>query len=174
MPHRALPWRAAALVAGSLALAGWAAPPLPAGFWPAPAPTPPGYAQRVFAGLLPFDAVLAERERHPWWELDWDCTYAVVGLTDGALPAPPSRPREEVPWWLAFGGGWEATPMPPVGDTTRDALAFCGRYWDDDVNLRLAAATAQAGSWYVRDDVGETVFVYSLPQRLAARVRFGD
>jgi hypothetical protein len=68
----------------------------------------------------------------------------------------------------------QPTPAAPLGESTRDALSFCARDWDQEFGERLAAAISSANSWYIRDPVGETVFVYSLPQRIAARVRFGD
>ncbi|WP_212702993.1 hypothetical protein [Thalassovita aquimarina] len=56
----------------------------------------------------------------------------------------------------------------------RRALRFCSQYFDDATNDRLFRALAEPGSWYVRGPVGEILYIYSLPQNIAARIRFGD
>lgn len=132
-------------------------------------------AAKVVDGVVSYGAILASRGWHPLSAgLTWDCTYAAVDLADDAPEEPPTRGRGEAEWRLAFGGEWQPTPAAPLGGATRDALSFRTRYWDQELGERLPAAISLADSWYLPDPVGETVFVYSLPQRIAARVRFGD
>ena len=133
------------------------------------------HAAKVFDGIVPYDATPASRGWHPPSAgLDRDCTYAAVDRADDALEEPPPRGRREAERRLAFGGEWQPTPAAPLGESARDALPFCARFWDREPGKRLAVATSSAGPWYVRDPVGETVFVHSLPPRIAARVRIGD
>ncbi|MCG7494825.1 hypothetical protein [Thalassobius sp. Cn5-15] len=140
----------------------------------------PAYAEAVFERLLPFDRVLASRAYHlidDDWP-NWDCTFAIVELAADAPEAPPSRVMAEdglnLGWRYVFGGSWEATPKTPLSPNTRDALGFCVQYFEAEVSQRLRSAMREPGSWYVLGPVGETLFIYSLPQRIAARIRFGD
>lgn len=74
-----------------------------------------------------------------------------------------------------FGGDWKETPEPDPVDNTRTALSFCSQYFDDVTNTRLSRALAEPGSWYQRGSVvDEILYIYSLPQNIAARIRFGD
>ncbi|MEX3014800.1 hypothetical protein [Gymnodinialimonas hymeniacidonis] len=132
----------------------------------------PVYADQVFAGVLDYDAVLASRAWHRRGAEAWDCTYAVVSLPEDASSEPPTSDAEA--WFLRYGGSWLETPMPPLADRTRDAVAFCARYFDDVLNTRLAYALTEGGSWHIIGSVGETVHIYSAPQRIAARIRYGD
>ncbi|MCR8723203.1 hypothetical protein [Frigidibacter sp. ROC022] len=133
----------------------------------------PGYAEKLFAGVLEHDRVLASRRWHGWGAESWDCSYGIVELSDAAAPTPPTAVSGDG-WQFAYGGNWQASPAPPLNDTTRDALDFCSRYWDAALAGRLERALNTPGSWYIRDGVGETVFLYSVPERLAARIRYGD
>ena len=132
----------------------------------------PGHADRVFHGVLDYEAVLASRAWHRRGAEPWDCTFAIVSLPANVPNDPATSTAQE--WFLGFGGDWSETPAQPLGDTTRDALGFCAQYFGADVNQRLAAAMADPGSWYIISSVGETVHIYSAPQRIAARIRYGD
>jgi hypothetical protein len=131
------------------------------------------YAHGVFSGLVVIDDVLASRKHHPLFGETWDCTYAIVALTDAAPQRPPS-PKQITNWKYRFGGDWAPTPAPPLGDTTRDALSFCSEYFAADVASRLRTALTTPGSWYVRDGVGENLYIYAPKQDIAAKIRFGD
>lgn len=132
------------------------------------------HAAVLFDGLAPVKAVLASKRWHGDFG-GWGCTYAIVALAQGAPAPPPSRPPEDdLGWEFAFGGDWRATPMPPPGDTTRDALASCEGEWDAAMAARVRAAADDPGGWWSRDEVGETVSIYSPAHRLAARIRYGD
>ncbi|MCB1355937.1 MAG: hypothetical protein KDK53_05375 [Maritimibacter sp.] len=135
----------------------------------------PVYAARVFADL-PHDTVLASRRWHPLFggRPGWDCTYAVVGLAE-APEVPPSVLAGQEAWDLDWGpGDWVATPGWAPCDNCRDAVAMCSADFDADTATRLARALARPGSWAQSDRVGETVWIYSAPERIAVRIRFGD
>ncbi len=133
----------------------------------------PHYADAVFAPILSDYTVLASRAYHRLGGEGWDCTYAIVTLPTDA-PAMPPEPLGDANWHLRFGGDWRPTPAPPLGDTTRDALDFCARYFDAGTNATLARAIADPEGWYTRDLVGETLSLYAPQARIAARIRFGD
>lgn len=132
------------------------------------------YARAYFRDLLPSYSVLESRKWHPLLGGGWDCTYAIAELPPDAAAQPPARSGPVGGWQLAWGGPWQPTPAPALGDTTRDALSFCSRYWPDGVTDRLQRALAEPGSYFERDGVGETLLIWSPPQRIAARVRYGD
>ncbi len=134
----------------------------------------PGYAERIFADVLAHDRVLASRRWHRFGAKAWDCTYAIVEIPKTAPPDPPTKGYDGRPWFLRYGGEWQPTPLPPLGSTTRDALSFCARYWEEALADRLQAALAEPGHWAARDQVGETVSIYAPKLGVAARVRFGD
>ncbi|WP_188569638.1 hypothetical protein [Cribrihabitans marinus] len=135
----------------------------------------PVYATELFANLLPVEEILATRKWHPRGAgLDWDCTYAIARLKDSRPEEPPTRGRAELGWRYQFGGNWRPTPAPKLGDTTRDALSFCSRYWSGPLAEELNAALKSPGSWFDRGAVGATLFIYAPDQRLAARIRFDD
>jgi len=136
----------------------------------------PIYAARVFTDYVQFHEVLATRAWHRRGAEPWDCTYAIVSLSENAPEVPPDLPtdRQDQLWYLAFGDTWVPTPAPQLDERTRDALGACAQYFTEDVNRRLAAAMAEPGSWHVIGSIGETVHIYSVPQRIAARVRYGD
>lgn len=135
------------------------------------------YAATLFDGLVPYEGVDASRRWHPvlGGRRGWDCTYAIVTLAADAPAAPPAGDGGDGRGWqFAFGGDWAPTPFPPLGDTTRDAVGTCRGDWPPEVASRIDAALAAPGSWYWTDGAGEQVHLYSAPQRLAARVRYGD
>ncbi len=135
----------------------------------------PVYADELFSGLLPVEEVLQSRKWHQRGAEPWDCTYAIVRLQAPALEQPPTRGwRNELGWQYQFGGDWKPTPAPLLGETTRDALEFCRRYWSAELYTELKFALGSSGSWFDRDRVGETLYIYAPRQRLAARIRFGD
>jgi len=144
--------------------------------WPAwrRAVDDPPFAAQVFDGRIPYDGVLASRRWNPSGLAGWGCTYAVVALGKDAPEGPGQHDPGEGGWQFAWGGNWRPTPAAPLGDTTRDAVEACAADLDPDTALRLRASLSAPGSWYVRDAVGETVHVYSAPQGIAARVRYGD
>ncbi len=135
----------------------------------------PVYAMEYFEGILPVAEILESRKWHAKNAEPWDCTYAIARLTSEAPEHPPLRPyRNELGWQYEFGGDWAVTPAPELRDTTRNAVAFCAKYWPRDLAIELHSALAAPGAWFVRDAVGETLFIYAPKQRLAARIRFGD
>ncbi|MCY4178665.1 MAG: hypothetical protein OXC60_17200 [Litoreibacter sp.] len=134
----------------------------------------PRYAHGVFAPIFPSFEVLESRRWHPLGAGGWDCTFAIVSLPFAA-PVDPPQVKNDVAWQFIWGGQeWEPTPMKPLGDTTRDAIDACTGYWSKATSDRLLAALRQPGSFVEVGPVGETVFVYSSPQRIAARIRYGD
>ncbi len=134
----------------------------------------PTYATDLFAGHLSVAKVLATRKWHRRGGEPWDCSYAIVDLADGAPNVPPSWSNSDNGWKYKFGGDWKETPEPESHDNMRRALRFCSQYFDDATNDRLFRALAEPGSWYVRGPVGEILYIYSLPQNIAARIRVGD
>jgi len=140
----------------------------------------PVYAEQVFAPHFQEFKVHESRRWHRLGAAAWDCTYAIIGLAETAPARPPSveydvmsdnHPR----WFLKWGvGEWQATPVPPLRDGTRDAVAACEACWADDVAARIRSALNTPGSYRIVGSVGETVYIYSQPQRIAARIRFGD
>lgn len=132
------------------------------------------HASQVFADV-PYESVLASRRWHPWAGRDgWDCTFAVVRLPEKAPAAPPTPPRARE-WYLEWGqGNWVATPGWAPCDNCRDAVAMCSQDFEQDITAQLLSALSAPGSWAQSDGVGETVSIYSAPQRIAARIRFGD
>ncbi|MEM6595677.1 MAG: hypothetical protein AAF672_12885 [Pseudomonadota bacterium] len=134
----------------------------------------PRYAHRFFTPIFASFEVLESKQWHPFGASGWDCSYAIVSLPESVASDPP-MPARGVSWQFRWGGeNWEPTPMQPLGDTTRDAIDACSGYWSAEALERLRAALNAPGSFVLVGSVGETVFVYSKPQRLAARVRYGD
>ena len=132
-------------------------------------------ASQVFAGL-PYKSIRASRRWHPLWggSGGWDCSFAVVHLPDDAASTPPALSPFQG-WYLKWGpGDWVATPDWAPCDNCRDAVAMCSKDLDAGMAARLARALASPGSWAQDDGVGETVSVYSAPERIAACIRFGD
>lgn len=136
----------------------------------------PGFAAHVFDGVVPVETIIASRKWHRIGAEPWDCTFAIATLAEGAPVEPPEDTRADPGWRFRFGGiwPWRPTPAPPLGDTTRDALAVCRSYWSDEIGRTLDHAMSTSGAWYARDPVGETVFLYAPDIRLAARIRYGD
>jgi len=130
------------------------------------------YASQVFAEL-PYDSVLASRRWHPLRDGGggWDCTFAVVHLPEVAPLVPPVLPASRQ-WYLKWGPrDWVATPGWAPCDNCRDAVAMCSGDLDADTAARLARALSEPGSWAQSDGAGETVSIYSAPERIAARIR---
>ncbi|PTX56277.1 hypothetical protein C8N43_0932 [Litoreibacter ponti] len=136
----------------------------------------PAYASEVFAPVFPAFEVLESRRWHRLGGEAWDCTYAIVAPPADMPEHPPAHARKDTPpWYLRWGdGAWQATPMADPPDGTRDAITGCMPYWSDEVAQRIEAAITREGSHVIIGPVGETVYVYSKPQRIAARIRFGD
>lgn len=134
----------------------------------------PVYASELFEGLLPVEEILATRKWHVRGAEPWDCTFAIARLSEDMPATPPSREEGKLGWRYQFGGNWKQTPAPKLRSTTRDALAFCSKYWPRPLANELKSALSTHGAWFDRDGVGETLFIYAPKQRLAARVRFGD
>ncbi|MCG7622379.1 hypothetical protein MHM97_03275 [Epibacterium sp. Ofav1-8] len=135
----------------------------------------PVYAEELFSGLLPVEQVLQSRKWHRRGAEPWDCTYAIVRLQAPVPDQPPTREwQNDLGWQYQFGGDWSPTPAAPLKATTRDALEFCGKYWPTELYTALKYARDSAGSWFDRDRIGETLYLYAPRQRLAARIRFGD
>ena len=133
------------------------------------------YAVRVFDGVVAYDRVLASRIS---WVAEpedvWGCTFALVELPAAAALTPGKRANGEVAWYLEWGGDWKKTPVDHPGLHQRDTIRDCASNWSPDVETRLLSAISEPGSFYARDGVGETVYVYSAKLRIAARIRFGD
>ncbi len=132
----------------------------------------PKYASEVFYGNLPYKEVLESRKYHPFGQLNWDCTFAIVLLSEAAPQKPPTFQAGN--WRYKFGGRWEATPIAELNENTRNATDFCGQYFSEATNDKIKRTLKEPGSWYIRSPVGETVFIYSYKEKLAARIRFGD
>ena len=132
------------------------------------------YADELFGPILPYGEVLESRRWHRLGERAWACTYAIVALTDAA-PAEPPQTLPDTHWQYVFGPDpWLPTPTATLGDTTRDALGHCATEWSTPTAEKILLAAREPESFYQRDSVGETVFLYSIPQGIAARIRFGD
>ncbi|WP_154667861.1 hypothetical protein [Leisingera caerulea] len=135
----------------------------------------PVYATELFEDLLPVEQVLETRKWHAKGAAPWDCTYAIARLKTKLPTEPPTRPwRNDLGWQYEFGGSWQKTPAPPLGENTRDSVQFCSKYWPAELTRELQAALYTHGAWYSRDRVGETLFIFAPHRRLAARIRFGD
>ena len=133
----------------------------------------PGHAASVFDGVVPYETVLESRRWHGRGAKGIDCSFAIVELPDDALPDPP-EPTEGREWYRHYGGDWQPTPVAPMMNNTRHAPFPCGEYWSETLNAALESAMTQPGSWYAWGGPGETLHLYSAPQRIAARIRFGD
>jgi len=131
------------------------------------------HASRVFA-QVPYDHVIASHRWHPLGGgHPFDCTYAIVALLPDAQATPPDLPRRSFP--LDWGGTWEATPvsldrLPGNGETGQRHI--CERQLSSDTWDRIEAALTTPGSWVSCDY--ETLSLYSAPQGLAMRFRYGD
>lgn len=135
----------------------------------------PIYAAQFFDGILPVEDVLASRKWHSHEAESWDCTYAIARLSPNRPEVPPSRPRiNDLGWQYQFGGNWIQTPMPLLSDNMRDAISFCEKYWPQTLSDEIRGILGSFDAWYIRDPIGETIFLYAPQQRLALRVRFGD
>lgn len=124
----------------------------------------PQYAARYFESRLEIGEILASRRWHRLGAEPWDCTFAIAEISPDLPIKPPESWRPK----------WTPTPAAPLGDTTRDALDFCRIYYSDDTHARLKAAMDMPGSFYDRDGVGETVWIYAPQHRIAGRIRYGD
>ena len=124
----------------------------------------PHHAAKFFADKFPVESTLASRRWHRLGAEAWDCTYAVVEISQDLPEAPPAS-------WQA---DWKPTPAEPLGETTRDTLGFCSRYFSEDTQARMKAALGSKGAFYSRGQVGNTVLIYAPRHRIAARIRFDD
>jgi hypothetical protein len=139
----------------------------------------------VFDPVLPYEAVLATRRWRPGGGEVWHCSYAVVALPEIAPPDPPpvvppgkSEQALRFPEWiLRFGGAWVATPLSqtPDADYMRGWTGACFEDLPDDVNDQILNGLTEPGSWGESEPAHSGTFhVYSAPQRIVARIRFGD
>lgn len=136
----------------------------------------PIYAEQVFGELVPVSRVLASRRYHHWgpdWP-NWDCTFAVVELAEDAPELPVTSEQNAENWKLSFGGTWLETPAAAFENDAFDAVDLCEKNWPIEVRSRVALAMSEPGSWYIRNRLGDVVFIYSKFHGLAARIRFGD
>ncbi len=124
----------------------------------------PKYTAQYFEGQLEIGKVLASRRWHRLGAEGWDCSYAIAEISPDLPPDPPES------WQIE----WKPTPAAPLGETTRDAVDFCRTYYSEDTQARLESALTTPGSFYDRDGVGETVWIYAPRHRIAARIRYGD
>lgn len=85
---------------------------------------------------------------------------------------PPTWSDATKGWQYRFGGDWNATREPELHETIRRAFLFCSRYFDEETDARLRQALSTQGRWCLRGPVGETLHISSLPQHIAARIRF--
>ena len=132
----------------------------------------PRYAEQVFAGLLPYDDVLASKKWHAIGDEPRACTYAIVSLPSDAGIDPPTGKQAD--WRLVFAGDWKPTPERSIDGAARDPATVCSDEWSEETGQRLIHALEKPGSWYWRDDDRETVYIYSQPEHLAARIRWGE
>ncbi len=125
------------------------------------------YASKVFANNVAYDKVLASRK---WHTSAFGCSYAIVSLKEGASHFPPDT---------GLGNEtWSKTPVrltrPIHHDDTTNPISVCvtkGEF-SSDVAARLQTAVREPSSYYIH--LGETLFLYSEPQKIAAVVRYGD
>ncbi len=132
----------------------------------------PRYAEQVFADLVPYDDVLASKKWHGIGDEPRACTYAIVSLRSDAGFDPPTA--EQADWRLVFAGDWKPTPDKSLDDAVRDPATVCRDEWSEETGKRLIHALKAPGSWYWRDGMRETIYIYSQPEHLAARIRWGD
>ena len=125
------------------------------------------YASKEFANTVVYDKVLASRKWH--WQTS-GCSYAVVSLKEGASHSPPDT-------WLG-NETWSKTPVrltrPIHHDDTTNPISICvteGAF-SSEVADRLQTAVRNPGSYCIQ--LGETLLLYSEPQKIAAVVRYGD
>ena len=132
------------------------------------------YASDLFNPIWPAFEVIASRRYHGKFG-GWGCTYVIVALVGSPPASPPSSGTEGYAWDMGFGeDGWQPSPAPALGDTTRDAIASCEQEWPDGLGDRLRDVLDRPGSFFIRDLIGEDVEIWSAPARLAARLRYGD
>jgi hypothetical protein len=131
------------------------------------------YAEQVFDGVMRYDRILASKASFVSDD-GWGCTFAIVELSSDAGVAPVAQAAQDRSWRNTWGGAWIETPVTHPGPRQRDALYDCADEWPPGVYKMLRSAIETPGSFYLRDEVGEIVMIYSRPYRLAARVRSGD
>ena len=125
------------------------------------------YANKVFANTVAYDKVLASRKWH--WQT-FGCTYAIVSLKEAASHSPPDS-------WLG-NEIWSKTPVhlatPIHHDDTTNPISICATEGSLSLGVadRLQTAVRDPGSYYIH--LGETLLLYSEPQKIAAVVRYGD
>ena len=125
------------------------------------------YASKVFANNVAYDKVLASRK---WHASALGCSYAIVSLKESARHSPPDA-------WLG-DETWSGTPVrltrPIHHDDTTNPISACVTTdeFSSVVAARLQSAVREKGSTHIH--LGEALFLYSEPQKIAAFVRYGD
>jgi hypothetical protein len=129
------------------------------------------YAHDYFRPIMAYDTVLASRKWHPLLARDaCACTYAVVSLKEETSPVPPST-------WLK-SEKWKQTPVLLEGiahlPETSNQVIECVEQdvWSKPLATRLTRVVTEPGSYYFQ--MGESLWLYSLPYNVAAHIRYGD
>ncbi|MES2916921.1 MAG: hypothetical protein V4753_17570 [Pseudomonadota bacterium] len=141
------------------------------------------YADSVFSGVVQYERVLASRRWHDFLGSDgYDCTYAVVELADEAPSSPPQmdpkqRNRIGNPGKRAalqdFSGNWIETSGDFESTFGSSILRSCEHRLDSALYEKMVAALHTSGGW-TREQGNDRFWVYSVPTRLAFRLRYGD
>lgn len=127
------------------------------------------YAEKQFENKVKYRDVLASRR---WLSLGefLGCTYAVVSLDDSATDTPPAN-------WMR-DANWHPTPVHPPQSThygkNANPASTCvsQKIFSTSTADRIESAVSEPGSYYLQ--IGETMFLYSRSQKIAAQVRYGD
>jgi hypothetical protein len=127
------------------------------------------HAHAVFSGKVDYEEVLATRRWHAPAE-GFGCSYAVVSLKESAGRLPPGTWLGDEPWMPSPVRIASPTHLTYPGN----AVSVCAAkgHFSPDVADRLQRALIEPGSYYLH--LGESVFLYSAPLRIAAVVRYGD
>jgi hypothetical protein len=133
----------------------------------------PNYASEVFDGVVRYAGVLASKKWNSIGDEAEACTYAVVDL--GLDPeAEPPRGEASADWRFVYAGDWLPTPDGTLSADNRNPVGVCKGEWTEETAARVTGALSRPGSWYWRDAEGDAVFIYSVPELIAARIRWGD
>lgn len=132
----------------------------------------PNYASEVFDGVVRYSGVLASKKWSSIGDEAEACTYALVDLGLDPEAEPPRGAASD--WRLVYAGDWLPTPDGTLSADEPNPIVVCKGEWTEETAARVAAALSQPGSWYWRDAEGEAVFIYSVPEHIAARIRWGD
>ena len=134
--------------------------------------------QRYASDYFSFMPVEKSLESRKWHFETLACTYAVVSITEDAPHEPPAQWLENITWSEAPLKFKES-----VGShDCRNLICECQQNWQESNYGKLNRALSQPGSYYYLtgqtapyDRIGQAVlFIYSKPERIAARVRYGD